>query len=148
MDRHSADDRAAQGDRDISSDVRDSRGRAESVSPARVPAPLPRPLNIIFSDGRGGADNRDPSKVSEGALGTFSTLHSKQRQVLSAEDQAEKGLWETLERVMASRRARVQQSLEEFGIVADVSPNSDLQEEQMWRVVQGELNGQGMADLV
>ena len=59
----------------------------------------------------------------------------------------EKELWDKLELVMAARQFHVQKVMEEFG-VADVPPNSDELEEQVWKVVQGEITMQEATDLV
>lgn len=60
---------------------------------------------------------------------------------------AELELWENLERTMSAKQTQVLQVLEDFGI-ADVEPQSDELEEQIWRVVQGEITFQEAVDLV
>ena len=66
----------------------------------------------------------------------------------SDSSRAEQRLWQEVEGIMAAKRCQVQQVLEEFGI-SDVQPSSTQQlEEQVWRVVQGEITLQEAADLV
>ena len=66
----------------------------------------------------------------------------------SDSSRVEQRLWQEVEGIMAAKRCQVQQVLEEFGI-SDVQPSSTQQlEEQVWRVVQGELTLQEAADLV
>lgn len=60
---------------------------------------------------------------------------------------AEEQLWQKLENTMTAKQVHVLQVLEDFGI-ADVEPESDALEEQIWKVVQGELTFQEAVDLV
>ncbi|KAK7486635.1 hypothetical protein BaRGS_00022160 [Batillaria attramentaria] len=60
---------------------------------------------------------------------------------------AEQELWQKLEGTMSAKQTQVLHVLEEFGI-ADVEPQSDALEEQIWRVVQGEITFQEAVDLV
>jgi hypothetical protein len=69
-------------------------------------------------------------------------------EVNGGDSQNHHALWARLESVMLSKQSHVQQILEEFGIAADVLPDSDLLEEQMWRVVQGEITLPEATDLV
>ena len=85
------------------------------------------------------SDRRDFSSRGMGVL-RLESSHSDS-------SSKEQDLWQKVESIMAARQSQVQQALEEFGI-SDVQPSSDQLEEQVWKVVQGELTQQEAADLV
>lgn len=131
-----------------------SGGKAVPSFEAKLPAQPPCLISIagmqhsVTDNTYLSKDGTEKEYRSSASVVSFSAGITKMPHIVLNTDEAEKGLWERLEHVMAAKQSHVQQVLEEFGIVSDVPPDSDPLEEQMWQIVQGEISMQDVSDLV